>query len=755
MHLFTGVGKHRLTVLSLTAVMGVAITLMLALVWPVSGQNTDEGAPAQPTGLTGAVSSEAVSLSWDDPGDSSITGYQVLRRNPAVDARGVFETIANSAAPGTSYTDTTAAANTRYFYQVKARNSAGLSAQSNLFSASVPAPEPEPEPTPAPTPEPGIDYARERTESVSLGDITDDPAVNRDGTVDTADTVDYFHFSLTAKRDVGVRIRRLDYNADLYIEDNDGTAIASSENTGDSKEVLNVTLSANDAGEHYYVRIEGKEDGTNDYQFRYFAEAPPNVTATGQSTISGTAQVQETLTASTTDIADDNGLSGATFVYQWVRSANGTDTDVAGATSSTFPLTQGELDHTVTVRVSFTDDAGYTETVTSAATAAVARQPNVSPSGLPTIRGVVAVGKTLTANTSGITDGNGLTGASFTYQWVRTIASVDADIPGATGSTHTITASDAGAAFKIRVAFTDDDGYSETLTSNATGTVVQPPNQAASGQPTITGTAEVGETLTAGTSGITDGNGLSSVQYAYQWIGSSGGTDTDISDATGSTYILTADDLADTIKVRVSFTDDDGYSETLTSNATGAVSRPPNVAASGQPAITGTVQVGETLTASTAGISDGNGTTNVQYAYQWIGSSGGTDTDISGATGSTYILTADDLAHTIKVQVNFTDDDGYTETLTSAATDAVNRPPNTTASGQPTITGTVEVGETLTGRHLWHQRRERHHQRAVRLPVDPFLWWDRHGYLGVHRRHLLHHFFRCRKIFQGAGQFHR
>ena len=201
--------------------------------------------------------------------------------------------------------------------------------------------------------------------------------------MDTADTVDYFHFSLTAKRDVGVRIRRLDYNADLYIEDNDGTVIASSEETGDSREVVNVTLAANDAGEHYYVRVEGKEDGTNDYQFRYFAEVPPNTIATGAPTITGTAQVRETLTANTSVITDGNGLSGTTFTYQWVRSANGTGTDIPGATGSTFLLTQDELDHTVTVRVSFTDDEGYAESVTSTALAPWSSRPTSASAGCP------------------------------------------------------------------------------------------------------------------------------------------------------------------------------------------------------------------------------------------------------------------------------------------------------------------------------------------------------------------------------------
>ena len=259
--------KHRLIILALTAAVGLTVLWSMAGAWPVSGQSTDDGTPAKPTGLTGTVTSEAVSLSWDDPVDNTITGYQVLRRNPAVDERGEFLTISDDTGDAvTAYTDTTVVANTRYFYRVRSRNSAGLSPASSFFKANVPepapapTPEPTPEPTPAPTPEPtpepGIDYDDERTESVSLGDITNGPAENRDGSVNTADPVDYFHFSLTAEREVGVRIRRLDHNADLHIEDNDGTVIASSENSGDQKEVLNVTLAANNPGEHYYVRVE-------------------------------------------------------------------------------------------------------------------------------------------------------------------------------------------------------------------------------------------------------------------------------------------------------------------------------------------------------------------------------------------------------------------------------------------------------------------------------------------------------------------
>ena len=76
--------------LFLAALLALAASLcvLLAAPWPVFGQQSDQEVPARPTGLTGTVSTEQVSLSWDDPGDSSITGYQVLRRNPAIQAKG-------------------------------------------------------------------------------------------------------------------------------------------------------------------------------------------------------------------------------------------------------------------------------------------------------------------------------------------------------------------------------------------------------------------------------------------------------------------------------------------------------------------------------------------------------------------------------------------------------------------------------------------------------------------------------------------
>ena len=307
---------------------------------------------------------------------------------------------------------------------------------------------------------------------------------------------------------------------------------------------------------------------------------------------------------------------------------------------------------------------------------------NSPATGAPTISGTVQVGETLTADTSGIADADGLANATFSYQWITD----DSVIVASAARTYTPTDGDRGKSVKVRVSFTDDAGNPETRTSANTATVEARANSPATGLPTISGTAQVGQTLTANTSGVADADRLSNVQYEYQWLAN----DSDISGATNATYTLADDDEGKAIKVRVNFTDDAGYNETLTSAGTAAVSAA-NTPATGAPTISGTAQVGETLTANTSGVADVDGLSNVQYEYRWIAN----DSDISGATNATYTLVAADEGKAIKVRVSFTDDAGNNETLTSAGTAAVSAA-NTPATGAPTIIGAAQVGEALT-----------------------------------------------------------
>ena len=71
-----------------------------------------------------------------------------------------------------------------------------------------------------------------------------------------------------------------------------------------------------------------------------------------------------TLSADTTGITDDDGLNDVVFHYQWLAD----DSEIVGATVSTYTLTSDDEGRAITVRVDFTDDASNEETLTSALT---------------------------------------------------------------------------------------------------------------------------------------------------------------------------------------------------------------------------------------------------------------------------------------------------------------------------------------------------------------------------------------------------
>ena len=528
-----------------------------------------------------------------------------------------------------------------------------------------------------------------------------------------------------------------------------------------------------------------------------------NNPATGAPTIRGTAQVGETLTADTSGIGDTDGITGISYSYQWVRNDGTNDTDITGATDSTYTMVAADEGRTIKVGVSFTDDVGNEETLTSAATASVTARPeqgsapdapdlpigtavfvggvdlewnevpvadsydvqlyqngqwidlpgdgveiafygagaiisgldpsltlwfqvrarnahgssdwsdfssmsstnqftlgkrarpaNVTASGAPVINGAAQVGEILTADTTEIEDGNGLDRVQFRFQWAANDGSADTDIAGATNSTYTLVASGEGKTIKVRVACTDRGGYVEALTSVATETVSfagqqQIANNQATGGPIIGGTAQVGETLETDVSGIADEDGLENATFSYQWISNDGTTD--------ATYTLVAAYVGNTIKVKVTFTDDADNEEIVTSAATATVAARPNRPATGAPIIGGTARVGETLETDVSGIADEDGLENTTFSYQWISNDGTTDADIQGETGATYTLVAAYVGNTIKVQVTFTDDADNEETLTSAATAEVAAGGPTDPPGSPRkLTGTANSDGTVT-----------------------------------------------------------
>ena len=96
--------------------------------------------PARPRNLSATASHDSVTLTWDDPGDDSITGYVILRRIPGVDPEGHFDVlVADTGTDATTYTDDTVSAETRYTYRIKAINGAGTSERSRWSHIDTPA----------------------------------------------------------------------------------------------------------------------------------------------------------------------------------------------------------------------------------------------------------------------------------------------------------------------------------------------------------------------------------------------------------------------------------------------------------------------------------------------------------------------------------------------------------------------------------------------------------------------------------------
>ena len=300
---------------------------------------------------------------------------------------------------------------------------------------------------------------------------------------------------------------------------------------------------------------------------------------------------------------------------------------------------------------------------------------NTPATGLPVITGTARVGQTLTVDTSAIADEDGLDNVSYSYQWIANDGTTDRGIEDATDSAYTPPVSDVGKTIKVKVSFTDDADNEETLTSEATVEVAAASNRDATGAPTISGTPQVRETLTADTADIADEDGLTNVAYRYQWI--AGGSD--INGATSSTYTLTASEQGKTIKVKVSFTDDADNQEFLTSADTDTV-------AATKPGVPVHLNVfphdAEALDVYWEAPASDGGSDITGYKVQWKESadSWDTPTDVSEETASGTIHTITGLT------------DGVEYSVRVLATNGVGgSPPSVEQTGTPRETKAPEM----------------------------------------------------------------
>ena len=152
----------------------------------------------------------------------------------------------------------------------------------------------------------------------------------------------------------------------------------------------------------------------------------------------------------------------------------------------------------------------------------------------------------------------------MTYQWLAN----NARIRGATSQTYWPSEGKQGRKISVMATFTDDRGNEDTLTSAPTEPVAaRERNSRATGLPLISGRALVGQTLTADTSLIFDADGLENAVFSYLWEAD----DDSIPGAHDPTYTPVQADVGKVITVIVSFLDDAGYGQSMTSPDTMAV----------------------------------------------------------------------------------------------------------------------------------------------------------------------------------------
>ena len=450
-----------------------------------------------------------------------------------------------------------------------------------------------------------------------------------------------------------------------------------------------------------------------------YVTPPPEAPTAAVNPITGSLKVGETLTGHYT-YSDANGdLEGAS-IFKWYRaddSAGSGKTAIAGASAKTYVLQPGDLAKYISFEVTpiaatgiFTQGIAVESAWTGAAVAPAEAAPTATA---PAITGTLQVGKTLTGHYN-YSDINGDAEGATTFKWYRAddaAGSGKTPIEEAAALTYVLQPADQDKYISFEVTPVAATGIAQgtPVESAWTGAVVPAEAAPTATGPAITGTPQVGKTLT-GSYDYSDINGDLEGATTFKWYraeDAAGSGKTPIEEAAALTYVLKAADLGKYISFEVTPVAATGIAQgtPVESAWTGKVVPAEAAPTATAPAITGTLQVGETLTGSYY-YSDINGDLEGASTFKWYradDSAGSGKTDIAGAASKTYVLQPADQDKYISFEVTPVAETGIAQgtPVESARIGKVVPAEAAPIATVAAITGTPQVGETLTGSYTY------------------------------------------------------
>ena len=314
---------------------------------------------------------------------------------------------------------------------------------------------------------------------------------------------------------------------------------------------------------------------------------------------------------------------------------------------------------TRTVTLVLTDgDGGTSTTQTTSVTVTAANDPHT---GGASVSGTEAENGVLTA-ISTMSDPDGI--GTLHYQWQRDTGSGYVNV-GTDQATYTLGDADVGGTIRVVISYTDAGGTVESATSGGTN-VISAVNDPHTGGVSITGTETEDQVLTADTSTLADVDGLGTIHY--DWQRDTGSGFVSIGAADQATYTLGDADVGASVRVVISYTDGQGFTESATSGGTGAISAINDVP-SGAIVVTGTMAEDQVLTADTSAVTDADGLGT--FHYDWQRDTGSGWVSIGAADQATYTTGDADVGASIRVVVTYTDGQGFFNNSISLGTSTI------------------------------------------------------------------------------------